>query len=248
MALKLNETVALVTGASSGIGAATATELARRGARVVLVARRADRLAQLVAAITDAGGAATALSADVSDIAGLGKLAEDAADVYGRVDALINNAGIGTGKSYVNTDPAAITQMVSVNLLAPLMLTRLLLPGMLERKRGAIVCIASVAGHVAIEPLYSATKFGLRGFALSLRREIRASGVNVSVVSPGFIRTELTASMRGRLPGPGVVANTIAGLLTHPRREVVIPGYYNGAIAVEAIAPWVVDQAVRGRM
>jgi short-subunit dehydrogenase len=248
MALKLNESVALVTGASSGIGATTAAELAKRGARVILVARREDRLAQQVAAITGAGGQASAIAADVSDITGLAKLAGDAVAVYGRLDALINNAGIGTGTRYAEMDPAAIAQMVDVNLVAPLLLTRLLLPGMLERKRGAVVCVASVAGHIATETLYSATKFGLRGFALSLRRELLRTGVSVSVVSPGFIKTDLTA-WRGsaRMPGPEVVATAIAGLLTNPRREVVVPGIYQGAIAVEALAPWAVDRALARR-
>jgi short-subunit dehydrogenase len=242
--VKLDETVALVTGASSGIGAVTARELASRGARVVLAARRADRLVEQVAAITSAGGQATAIEADVADTAALERLAREAVAVYGRVDALINNAGIGSAKRFAKADPADIERMVSVNLLAPMLLTRLLLPEMLERKRGAIVCVASVSGHIATETVYSATKFGVRGFALSLRRELRGTGVNVSVVSPGFVRTELTAWRRAPMPGPEIVATAIAGLLTHPRREVVVPGVYRGAIAVETLAPWMVDRAV----
>jgi short-subunit dehydrogenase len=244
---KLNETVALVTGASSGIGAATARELAKRGARVVLAARRADLLAEQVAAITNAGGQATAIEADVADSAALERLANDAVAVYGRVDALINNAGIGSGKRYERMEPEDIERMVSVNLMAPLLLTRLLLPGMLERKRGSVVCVASVSGLIATETLYSATKFGVRGFALSLRRELRGTGVNVSVVSPGFIRTDLTAWRRAPMPGPEIVANAIAGLLTRPRREVVVPASYLGAVAVERLAPWIVDRALGGR-
>ena len=239
---KLKETVALVTGASSGIGAATAHELAGRGARVILVARRADLLAEQVTAITDAGGQATAIEADVADPAALEGLAREAVAVYGRVDALINNAGIGSAKRFEFVYAVDIERIVSVNLLAPMLLTRLLMPDMLERKRGSIVCVASVAGHVATETAYSATKFGVRGFALSLRRELRGTGVNVSVVSPGFIRTDLTAWRRASMPGPEVVATAIAGLLTHPRREVVVPARYHGAIALEHLAPWVVDR------
>lgn len=244
---KLDETVALVTGASSGIGAATARELAVRGARVILAARRADRLAEQVAAITSAGGQAVAIEADVADPAELDRLAREAVAVFGRVDALINNAGIGSGKRFEVMETADIERMMSVNLMAPVLLTRLLLPGMLERKRGAIICVASVAGHVATETLYSATKFGVRGFALSLRRELRGTGVNVSVVSPGFVRTELTRWRRAPMPGPEVVATAIAGLLTRPRREVVVPASYHGAIAVERLAPWLVDRALNGR-
>ena len=173
---RLKETVALVTGASSGIGAATARELARRGARVILAARRADRLAEQVAAITSAGGQATAIEADVADPAALERLAREAVAVYGRVDALINNAGMGWPEHFDEMAPEGIERVVSVNLTAPMLLTRLLLPGMLERKRGAIVCVASVAGHIATDALYSATKFGVRGFALSLRRRLRGHG------------------------------------------------------------------------
>ncbi len=245
---RLKETVALVTGASSGIGAATARELAGRGARVILVARRADRLAEQVAAITGAGGQATAIEADVADPAALERLAREAVAVYGRVDALINNAGMGWPEHFDEMAPEGIERVVSVNLTAPMLLTRLLLPGMLERKRGAIVCVASVAGHIATDALYSATKFGVRGFALSLRRRLRGTGVNVSIVSPGFIRTEMTAGRRAPMPGPEVVATAIANLLAHPRREVIVPVSYRGAIAVEGLAPWVVDRALGRRV
>lgn len=249
--LKLEETVALVTGASSGIGAATARELAGRGARVILAARRADKLAEQVATITSAGGQATAIEADIADPAALERLAREAVAIYGRVDALINNAGMGSRAHYADVDPMEIEQVVTVNLMAPMLLTRYLLPGMMERKRGAIVCVASVAGHIATRPVYSATKFGIRGFALSLRRQLRGSGVSVSVVSPGFVRTELTSYRRTRMPGPEGVASAIASALVHPRREIVTPARYRGAMALEAVAPWLVDlglgRALSGR-
>ena len=246
--VKLDETVALVTGASSGIGAATARELAAHGARVILAARRANRLAEQVAAITSAGGQAAAIEADVADPAALERLAREAVAVYGRVDALINNAGVGSRDQFAVVDPAEIEHALAVNLTAPMLLTRLLLPDMLARKRGAIVCVASVAGHIATRPVYSATKFGVRGFALALRRQLRGSGVSVSVVSPGFIRTELTAYRRGRMPGPEGVAKAIAETLVHPRREVVVPATYRGAIALEAIAPWLLDRQLGPRL
>ncbi|HET9110124.1 MAG TPA: SDR family NAD(P)-dependent oxidoreductase, partial [Ktedonobacterales bacterium] len=190
--MKIAGAVALVTGASSGIGAATARELARRGARVILAARRADRLAEQVAAITAAGGQASAIEADVSDLASVERLAHAAEAVYGRVDILINNAGIGWAEEFPVMAPEGVAQMLNTNLTGLILLTRLLLPGMLARHSGAIVCVASVAGNIATDPVYSATKYGVRGFALSLRRKLRSSGVSVSVVSPGFIRTEMT--------------------------------------------------------
>jgi len=242
--MKIAGAVALVTGASSGIGATTARELARRGARVILAARRADRLAEQVAAITAAGGQASAIEADVADLASVARLAEQAEAVYGQVDILINNAGIGWAEEFPDMAPDDVERMLNTNLVGPILLTRLLLPAMLHRHSGAIVCVASVAGHIATDPLYSATKFGLRGFALSLRRKMRKHGVSVSVVSPGFIRTEMTQHRRARMPGPDLIAATIAGLVERPRREVVAPASYRAAILLEQIAPWLVDRAL----
>ena len=238
--------VVIVTGASSGIGAATALELARRGAKVVLAARRAEELAGVARGIREDGGEALAVPTDVTDATQVRRLVERATASYGRVDALVNNAGIGGGGSLAKTAPENITQAVNVNLLAAMLATRAVLPGMIERRHGAIVSVASVAGHIAVGPVYSATKFGLRGFSLSLRRELHGTGVSVSLVSPGYIRTPLNGNRR-RLPGPEIVARAIAGLILRPKREVVVPRYYRVAIWAERFLPGLVDIGTRGR-
>jgi short-subunit dehydrogenase len=137
--------------------------------------------------------------------------------------------------------------MVNTNLLGVIRLTHAVLPGMLARRRGAIISVASVAGHVAVDPLYSATKYGVRGFSLSLQRQLRGSGVSVSAVSPGFIRSELTAGGRRFMPGPAIVARAIADLVAHPRREVVTPGYYRPLVLLEHALPWLGDRLLRPR-
>jgi short-subunit dehydrogenase len=239
--------VAIITGASSGIGAATARELARRGAHVVLAARRAEHLAQQVQAITEAGGKAMAIPTDLADTTQIARLAEQVEAVFGRVDILVNNAGIDLPEAaqLAQAPPEAIIQMIHVNFLAAALLTRAVLPGMLARRHGAIISVASVAGILAVDPLYSGTKFGLRGFMLGLRRQIAGKGVSISVVSPGYIRTPLTRDRHIPMPGPELVARTIADLVTHPRREVIVPRFYRVAIWIDRLLPWLVDIALR---
>lgn len=239
--------VALVTGSSSGIGAATARELARRGARVVLAARRADELDAQARAIEVAGGEAYAIPTDMTDPDQVDALVERAIERYGRVDLLVNNAGIGSLRSFAKTPREEIERMVDTNLRGLILLTHAVLPGMLERRHGAIISVASVAGHVAVDPLYSATKYAVRGFSLSLRRQLAGTGVSVSVVSPGFIRSNMTAGNRLRMPGPETVARTIANLVTRPRREVVTPRYYRPLIWAERALPTLADRVLRPR-
>jgi NADP-dependent 3-hydroxy acid dehydrogenase YdfG len=150
--------VAIVTGASSGIGAATARELARRGARVVLAARRIDALEALERAIAAAGGEAVSIPTDVTEPTQLAQLVERTEAAFGRIDVLINNAGANWLKPLVAGDPAELARLVEVNLLGAILLTRAVLPGMLERRHGAIVSVGSLSGRVAMEPVYSSTK------------------------------------------------------------------------------------------
>jgi len=239
--------IALVTGSSSGIGAATARELARRGARLVLAARRADLLDAEVQAIKQRGGEAIAIPTDVTDPAQIDALVAHAIAKYGRIDILVNNAGIGSIRSFARMSREDIERMLDTNLRGVVLLTHAVLPGMLERRHGAIITVASVAGHVAVDPIYSATKYAVRGFSLSLRRQLAGRGVLVSVVSPGFIRSNMTDGTRRGLPGPDIVARAIAGLIVHPRREVVVPWYYRPAIWAERMLPWVADRLLRPR-
>jgi NADP-dependent 3-hydroxy acid dehydrogenase YdfG len=243
----LSGEVAIVTGASSGIGAATARELGRRGASVVLAARRADALEAQAEVIRDNGGQAIAVPTDVTDREQLTDLVQRATQRFGRVDVLVNNAGVFWSRSLAATRPADVVDVVDVNLLATLLLTRAVLPGMLERRHGAVITIGSLSGRVAMEPLYSATKYGLRGFSLALRRQLEGTGVSASLVSPGNVRTPMTAHIDGKLPEPDLVASAVADLVKRPRREVVIPGKHYAIAWLEQGLPRLADLAYRRR-
>jgi NAD(P)-dependent dehydrogenase (short-subunit alcohol dehydrogenase family) len=239
--------VAIVTGASSGIGTATASALAARGARVVLAARRAKLLDAAQEAISASGGSALAVATDVSDPSQLTRLVDRAHEAFGRVDILVNNAGANWRQPLVVSSPDKVRELLEVNLVGAVMLTRLVLPGMLERGHGSIISVGSLSGRVAMEPVYSASKYGLRGFSLALRRQLGGTGVSVSLVSPGNIRTGMTSHVEGRLPEPGVVAGTICGLVARPRREVVVPGRHYAIAWLEELCPRLADVAHRRR-
>jgi short-subunit dehydrogenase len=166
---------------------------------------------------------------------------------FGRVDVLVNNAGVKWTRPLAASPPVEVVRLLEINLLGAMLMTRAVLPGMLERRHGTIVSVGSLAGRVAMEPLYSATKYGLRGFSLALRRQLAGSGVSVSLVSPGNIRTAMTRDVAGRLPEPSLVATTIADLVAHPRREVVIPRRHYVIAWLEQVLPQMADLAYRRR-
>jgi short-subunit dehydrogenase len=239
--------VAIVTGASSGIGAATARELGRRGATVVLAARRVGLLEAQVRSIREVGGEAIAIPADMADGSDVTMLAERTFAAFGRVDVLVNNAGAFWSTSLASSSPDQIARLAQVNLIGAMLLTRAVLPGMLERRHGAIISVGSLSGRVAMEPLYSATKYGLRGFSLALRRQLTGTGISVSLVSPGNINTEMTRHIAARLPEPSLVATAIADIVRHPRREVIVPGRHYAIAWLEQALPTLADLVHRQR-
>jgi NAD(P)-dependent dehydrogenase (short-subunit alcohol dehydrogenase family) len=241
MSYMFMDKVAIVTGASSGIGAATARELAQRGAHVVLAARRAEELETQVRLITEAGGHAIAVPTDITDPAQINYLVQATQDAFDQIDILINNAGASWGHPVADTSEQELIRLLHVNLLGAMLLTRAVLPIMLPRRSGAIISVSSVAGIVATEPLYSAAKFGVRGFSLALRRQLVGSGISVSLVVPGNIRTRMTVAAPQGLPAPEMVAHTIANLVTHPRRQVIVPAKYQGMVWLDQVLPDVAD-------
>jgi len=232
MTLSLEGTVALVTGASSGIGEATAVALAEEGAAVALAARRRDRLEALAARITGNGGKALVIEADVTD----------RQQELGRLDTLVNNAGVMLLGPLVGAPVEEWEQMVHLNLLGLLYCTHAALPHLLSAAEGQprevadVVNVSSVAGRVARRNsgVYNATKFGVGAFSESLRQEVATRHVRVTIIEPGATATELASHNRREileemaanfggiaLMTAGDIANSVRYAVTQPRHVAV---------------------------
>lgn len=189
----LQDRTALVTGASSGIGYATALALAQAGARVALAARRRERLDELAGRIRAAGGEACVVAADFSIEAEAQRAVLEAEQAFGRLDILVNNAGVMYLEPVIDADLARWRHMFELNVLGLIAATQAALPGMRERRDGHIVNIASTAGRLASPngAAYSGTKFAVVAFSEALRKEVFGDRIRVSVVEPGVVETEL---------------------------------------------------------
>ncbi|HEX5087652.1 MAG TPA: SDR family NAD(P)-dependent oxidoreductase [Nocardioides sp.] len=230
-----------MTGASSGIGRAVALRLAAEGAQVLVHGRDAARTEE-VARLT--GG--SPLVADLAVPGSHGDLADRALAVDGRIDILVAGAGAGWSGPFAGMGDGELRRLVELDLVAPLALTRAVLPGMVARNCGQIVLVGSVAGRtgVAGEAVYAAAKAGLDAFAESLRLELVGSGVSVSVVVPGAVRTSFFDN-RGRPYGrrfprpvdPERVAAVTLDVVRHGRPEAWVPRWLAVAPSVRALAP-----------
>lgn len=190
MPFSLQNKVAIITGASAGIGESVARKLAAEGVSVVLAARTPGPLEALAQAITTAGGKATAVPTDVGSHEDQQRLIDKTLETYGQIDIVVNNAGLHHRGLFENVAALDLAKMVDVNLRGPLVLTHLALPH-LRKNGGAVVNVASLAGHLPLPEAatYSATKFGLRALSLALSLELAESGVTFSLVSPGPVST-----------------------------------------------------------
>jgi len=245
----------LLTGATGGIGRHVAQGLADRGAVVLLADRPGEALEALVATINDAGGRGHALGVDLLDPEAPEQLALDAISFAGGVDVLVNLAGLMSFSLFHNEDAAHAERLWRVNVLAPVRLTRALLPQMISRGEGRIVNVGSMFGSIgsACFASYSASKFALRGFSQALRRELDGTGVGVSYVSPRYTRTAINAGAIARMAHalrlnqdePETVAERIVHAVVTGPAELYV-GFPESFFArVNALWPGLVDGAVR---
>lgn len=243
----------IVTGASSGIGEATARAFGRAGDRVVLAARRVERLNSLAAELPDS----LVVPADLTKREDVTRVAEATLARYGTIDVLVNNAGLWRYDWLERLSGDDILVQLGTNLTAPILLTQAVLPAMQTQGRGVIINVCSVAGKIGVPTLsiYNATKFGLDGFSEAMRRELRPQGIHVCVVYPGGVAgTESSAHTRGATIGATTppwlrqtadgVAQVIVGLADRPSARRVLPGIFGAAIVLNALLPSVVDRVL----
>jgi uncharacterized protein len=236
--VQLGGATTLLTGASGGLGQAIARALAARGARLVLTGRRADVLDPLAAEVDG-----RAIAADLARPADVDRLLAEA----GPVDVLVANAGLPASGRLASFSAGEIDRALAVNLRAPIVMARAVMDGMVERRRGHMVFISSLSGKAASGggSVYSATKFGLRGFALGLREDLVGKGVGVSVVLPGFIRDAgMFHESKTKLPPftgtrtPDDVARAVVEAIERDRLEVdVAPFTLRAGAAIAGVAP-----------
>jgi len=234
----LKDKVVLITGASAGFGAASAKFFAREGCKIVLAARRMERLEEMASQIHAAGGQALPILLDVTQPAQIEAMVKAAVDTYGRIDILFNNAGFGRLDWLEALDPIKdIQAQITVDLLGVIWTARAVLPQMYRQRSGHIINMCSLSGWAAppLYTIYSAAKFGVRGFTESLRREAAPFGVKVSAIYPGGAMTEFQKHMgenkakrRFKTPAWLVltaedVAQAVVDLAKRPRRSMILP-------------------------
>ncbi len=247
--------VVIVTGASSGIGEATAREFGREGACIVLAARRVDKLELLAKDIESMGTQALVVQADLSKLEDIQNLVSQTLGKFRRIDVLVNNAGFGRLDWLENLDPVKdIQAQIDVNVMGVIQTTRQVLPVMLKQRGGSIVNMCSMAGLVGTPTytIYAASKHAVHGFSEALRREVKPWGIDVSLVYPGGVVTEFTqhagikrktkaTTPKFMLLTADQVGKAVVKLVRHPRRMYIIPWLWSLTVFMNRFLPGLVD-------
>ena len=241
--MKLKDRVVLITGASSGIGAELARQADARGCRVALLARSTPDLETLRAELR---GPCEVVTADVTAPDQVAAALEQVQGTLGPVDVLVNNAGVGAYGAFLDTDAAEIDRLMRTNYLGTVHVLKAVLPGMVERRRGHVVNVGSIAGRIGapFEAAYSASKFAVTGLTEALATELRPFGIGVSLVNPGPVDTPFFAT-RGHLyerkhPKPvsaGRVARSVLTAVERNRSEVFVASVLRQAVVTKTLVP-----------
>ena len=255
--------VVIVTGASSGIGEATARQFAREGAKVVLAARRVDRLQALAQEIAALGTGAEAfvVQADLSKLEDIQSLIKQTLDKYGRIDVLVNNAGFGRLDWLEKLDPTRdIQSQFDVNVLGVIQTTRQALPVMMKQRSGHIINMCSMAGLVATPTytIYAACKHAVHGFSEALRREVKPWGIDVSMIYPGGVTTEFgqhagiqrktkATTPKSLLLSADDVGRAVVQLVGNPRAMWILPWAWTFTVWMNRNLNWLVDYTTINR-
>lgn len=247
--------IVFISGASSGIGEASARHLASKGYLTILASRRTERLLKLQAEIKQSGGEAYAVQLDVGELGSIQNAVRETLENFGKIDVMVNNAGFGCLRWLEELDPTDdISALIQTNLVGLIWLSQAVLPGMIAQRSGHIINIGSLASFIGTPTytIYAASKFGVRGFTEALRREVSVWGISVSGLYPGAVDTEFKTiakiQRKTGLTTPGFlrlqpedVARVIEKLILHPRRSLVMPGIYHPILWLNSAFPQLVD-------
>lgn len=247
----------VLTGGSGGIGSEVAKLLAAKGARVVVAGRRAEPLAALQKEIFAAAGECHYVVADLATHAGRQGLVTRASELLGGIDILINNAGLSSYALFSEESPEAIENLYQTNLIAPVLLTRLVLPQLLAQGHGHIVNVGSIFGSIGFACFvnYSSSKFALRGFSEALRRELEQDGITVTYVAPRAVRTAINSpavyrmaeAVKMKMDEPVVVATQIVAAIEEERQDVYLGWPEKLFVRINGLLPRLVDGALRAQ-
>lgn len=252
--MKLETVKTILTGAAGGIGAETAKALAAEGAIITLLGRNQTALQELSNEIHASGGCSLVIEADLLDSKQRDAAVDQAIKEMGGVDMLINNAGQQSFRPFAEEDPAVLERIMRLNTIAPMLITRRVLPQMLEQGHGRIVNIGSTFGSIAFAwfAAYSASKFGLRGFTEALRRELADTNIGVTYVAPRAVKTKLNSGavyqmaqeVKMNMDEPGWVAERIVDSIVRGRKELYLGFPESLFVRINALLPRLVDKAL----